>query len=61
MDKWKSIISQLMYIANKEELNSKDRIINNLDDIEMTLKYRDEIVNYEDKMKMKKPWLFNDG
>ena len=39
----------------------KDRIINNLADIEMTLKYRDEIVNYEDKMKMKKPWLFNDG
>ena len=39
----------------------KDRIINNLDDIEMTLKYREEIINYEDKMKIKKPWLFNDG
>ena len=37
----------------------KERIINDLDDIELTLKHKDQIKNYEDQMKLIKPWLFN--
>ncbi len=37
----------------------KDRIINELDDIELTLRNRDQIENYENRMKLSKPWLFN--
>ena len=37
----------------------KERIINDLDDIELTLKHKDQIKNYEDHMKLIKPWLFN--
>ena len=36
----------------------KDRIINNLDDIELTLRFKDEIKSYESKMRQNKPWLF---
>ena len=37
----------------------KERIINDLDDIELTLRHKDQIKNYEDQMKSTKPWLFN--
>ena len=37
----------------------KNRIMNNLDDIELTLKYKDEISEYENKMKKIRPWLFD--
>jgi len=37
----------------------KERIINDLDDIELTLKHKDQIKNYEEQMKLIKPWLFN--
>ena len=37
----------------------KDRIINELDDIELTLRNKDQIKNYENQMKHSKPWLFN--
>ena len=36
----------------------KDRIINELDDIELTLRNKDQIKNYENQMKLSKPWLF---
>ena len=37
----------------------KERILNNLDDIELTLKYKNKITAYESKIKQTKPWLFN--
>tara|TARA_Y100000389_G_scaffold132021_1_gene129399 strand:- start:315 stop:953 length:639 start_codon:yes stop_codon:yes gene_type:complete len=37
----------------------KDRIMNNLDDIELTLRYQKEISKYENKIKKTKPWLFH--
>ena len=37
----------------------KERIINDLDDIELTLRHKNQIKNYEDQMKSTKPWLFN--
>ena len=30
-----------------------------LDDIELTLRNKDQIKNYENQMKLSKPWLFN--
>ena len=37
----------------------KDRIIHELDDIELTLRNKDQIKSYENQMKLSKPWLFN--
>jgi len=37
----------------------KNRIMNNLDDIELTLKYKNEISEYESKIKKIRPWLFD--
>ena len=37
----------------------KERILNNLDDIELTLKHKNKITEYENKIKQTKPWLFN--
>ena len=37
----------------------KERILNNLDDIELTLKYKNEITAYENQIKKTKPWLFD--
>ena len=36
----------------------KERIIYGYDDIALTLKRREKIIEYENKMKKKKPWLF---
>ena len=37
----------------------KDRILNNLDYIELTLQYKNEITAYENQIKKTKPWLFD--
>ena len=37
----------------------KERIIYGYDDIALTLKRREKIIEYENKMKKKKPWLFS--
>ncbi len=47
---------QISFVIDK---SYKDRIMFNLDDIEMTLQNKDQIRSYEEKMKMKKPWLFD--
>ena len=39
--------------------SDKDRIIHGYDDIALTLKQRNKIIEYEKKMKKLKPWLFN--
>tara|TARA_B100000965_G_C19588942_1_gene757088 strand:- start:619 stop:1281 length:663 start_codon:yes stop_codon:yes gene_type:complete len=39
--------------------SDKERIIFDLDDIELSLKHADKIRDYESKIKLKKPWLFN--
>jgi 3-isopropylmalate/(R)-2-methylmalate dehydratase small subunit len=37
----------------------KERILHDLDDIELTLKYKNKITDYESKIKQTKPWLFD--
>ena len=46
----------------KFEINEsdKERIIYGYDDIAITLKRKNQIIEYEQKMKKNKPWLFND-
>ena len=39
----------------------KERIIFGYDDIELTLKHSDKINEYENKMKRKKPWIFEES
>jgi len=39
--------------------SNKDRVIYGYDDIELTLKNRDQIKAFEKKIKSTKPWLFN--
>ena len=39
----------------------KERIILGYDDIGITLKLSDKIISYENKMKIKKPWIFEDS
>ena len=39
----------------------KERIILGYDDIGLTLKLSDKIISYENKMKIKKPWIFEDS
>ena len=39
----------------------KDRLLQGLDDIGITLGYRDKISAYEEDKKNKKPWLFKDN
>ena len=38
----------------------KQRLLNGLDDIDLTLQYDDEIKAYEDKTRVEFPWLFQD-
>ena len=40
--------------------SDKERIILGYDDIGLTLKHKDKIQEYEAKMKIKKPWIFED-
>ena len=39
----------------------KERIIFGYDDIGLTLKHSDKINEYENKMKRKKPWIFEES
>ena len=41
--------------------SDKERIILGYDDIGLTLKHSDKIKEYETKMKIKKPWIFEDN
>jgi len=41
--------------------SDKERIILGYDDIGLTLKHSDKIKEYEGKMKIKKPWMFEDN
>jgi len=41
--------------------SDKERIIFEYDDIELSLKHEDKIRDYEDKMKLKKPWIFENN
>ena len=47
----------------KFDINSadKERIILGYDDIGLTLKLDEKITSYENKMKIKKPWMFEDN
>tara|TARA_B100001093_G_C26573162_1_gene903864 strand:- start:48 stop:698 length:651 start_codon:yes stop_codon:yes gene_type:complete len=47
----------------KFDINSsdKERIILGYDDIGLTLKLSEKITSYENKMKIKKPWMFEDN
>ena len=40
--------------------SDKERIIHGYDDIAITLKQKNQIMRYEQKVKKNKPWLFND-
>lgn len=57
--------SNTITLPNEEDISFtiddsyKERILNNLDDIELTLKYKNKITEYENKIKQTKPWLFN--
>ena len=41
--------------------SDKERIIFEYDDIELSLKHEDKIRSYEDKMKLQKPWIFENN
>ena len=41
--------------------SDKERIILGYDDIGLTLQHSDKIKEYESKMKIKKPWMFEDN
>ena len=59
-----NIQNQTITTPNNLEINfdindsDKDRIINGYDDIELTLKHKNKIQDFEDNMKRSKPWLF---
>ena len=59
-----NIQNQTITTPNNLEINfdindsDKDKIINGYDDIELTLKHKNKIQDYEDNMKKVKPWLF---
>ena len=61
------IQSQTIITPNDKTYNfdinpsDKERIILGYDDIGLTLKHKDKIQEYEVKMKIKKPWLFEDN
>ena len=38
--------------------SDKERIILEYDDIELSLRHKDKVKNYEDNMKLLKPWIF---
>ena len=57
--------SNIITLPNEENISFtiddsyKERILNNLDDIELTLQYKNKITEYENKIKQTKPWLFD--
>ena len=40
------------------ESHRKERLLQGLDDIGITLGYQEDIASYEEEQKNKKPWLF---
>ena len=47
-----------LYAFDVEE-NLLDRIIYGLDDVDMTLKFKDKIASFEQERKQEKPWIFS--
>ncbi|MDB3951739.1 3-isopropylmalate dehydratase small subunit [Gammaproteobacteria bacterium] len=47
-----------LYAFDVEE-NLLERIIYGLDDVDMTLKFKDKIASFEQERKQKKPWIFS--
>ena len=47
-----------LYPFDVEE-NLLERIIYGLDDVDMTLKFKDKIANFEQERKQEKPWIFS--
>ena len=47
-----------LYTFDVEE-NLLERIIYGLDDVDMTLKFRDKIASFEQERKQEKPWIFS--
>ena len=47
-----------LYAFDVEE-NLLERIIYGLDDVDMTLKFKDKIVSFEQERKQEKPWVFS--
>jgi len=47
-----------LYVFDVEE-NLLERIIYGLDDVDMTLKFKDKIASFEQERKKEKPWIFS--
>ena len=47
-----------LYAFDVEE-NLLERIVYGLDDVDMTLKFKDKIVSFEQERKQEKPWIFS--
>ena len=47
-----------LYAFDVEE-NLLERIVYGLDDVDMTLKFKDKIANFEKERKQEKPWIFS--
>ncbi len=59
------LINQKIIFGNKEikfdlDLFKKKCLIEGLDDIALSLEKSDKIIAYENKLKLSKPWIFND-
>tara|TARA_Y100000996_G_scaffold402825_1_gene375185 strand:+ start:343 stop:951 length:609 start_codon:yes stop_codon:yes gene_type:complete len=59
LPKQKIIAGENTFIFEIEE-HRKERLLQGLDDIGITLGYQDDIINYESEQTNKKPWLFQD-
>ena len=60
-----SLLDQKIVFGNKEiqfkiDEFKKKCLIEGLDDIALSLEKSDKITNYENKLKLNKPWVFND-
>ncbi len=55
---------RIIFLNNQDEINFKvddhliDRIIYGLDDIDITLKEKDKISNFEKNRKITRPWIY---
>ena len=47
-----------LYVFDVEE-NLLERIVYGLDDVDMTLKFKDKIASFEQERKQEKPWIFS--
>jgi 3-isopropylmalate/(R)-2-methylmalate dehydratase small subunit len=61
-----NLLEQMVILANQESFifkidpGRKHRLLNGLDDIDLTLQFSGEIETYENKAKSQYPWLFQD-